>query len=60
MLANWQPDATAIQAEVEAYRGGWLAQMAVRVPESVKMNTYGFLFLGFWRVGGLMPVGLRA
>jgi uncharacterized protein len=58
MQADWQPDRVTIQAEVEAYRGDWLAQMDVRVHESLEMNTYGLVFVGFWRAGGLMLIGM--
>lgn len=58
MQAAWQPDAVTIQAQVAAYRGDWLTQMDVRVPESLEMNTYGLLFVGFWRAGGLMLIGM--
>jgi uncharacterized protein len=56
--AGWQPTAAAISAEVDAYRGGWLAQMAPRVAESLEMHTGGFFFWGFWRAGGLMLLGM--
>lgn len=58
MLADWQPNEAHIQAELAAYRGGWLAQMEARVPASVESNTYAFFFWGFWRAGGLMLVGM--
>lgn len=55
---DWQPGAEAIAWEVGLYRGGWLGQMAHRVPASVEMNTVAFLFWGLWRVGGLMLLGM--
>ena len=58
MLADWRPNAMAIQEELAAYRGGWLAQMAARIPHSLESQTYALLFWGFWRAGGLMLVGM--
>lgn len=58
MLATWQPAASAIQHELSAYRGGWLAQMEARVPQSVEMQTYALFFWGSWRAGGLMLAGM--
>ena len=58
-LANgWQPDQETINAELLTYRGGWLEQMAVRSPTSIFFETFLFLFLFFWRAGGLMLVGM--
>ncbi len=58
MLADWQPDDALLQAELAAYRGGWLAQMEARVPRSLEINTYAFFFWGFWRASGLMLMGM--
>ena len=58
MLASWQPPAPVIQHELAAYRSGWLAQMEVRVPQAVEMQTYALFFWGFWRAGGLMLIGM--
>jgi uncharacterized protein len=58
MLADWQPDARAIQEELAAYRGGWLAQMEARIPQSLEYHTYALLFWGFWRASGLMLLGM--
>ena len=58
LQADWQPAAATIDAEVAAYRGGWLAQMDARVPASVEFQTVGLLFWGLWRAGGLMLMGM--
>jgi uncharacterized protein len=58
MRANWQPALPAIQAELAGYRGGWLAQMEARIPQSLEIDTVEFLFWGFWRAGGLMLLGM--
>lgn len=56
--SGWQPTSAEINAEITAYRGGWLEQMAPRVAESLEMHTGGFFFWGFWRAGGLMLLGM--
>ena len=58
MAADWQPASTAVQAELDAYRGSWLAQMETRIPQSLEMHTFALLFWGFWRAGGLMLIGM--
>ncbi len=58
LQADWRPAAATIDAEVAAYRGGWLAQMDARVPRSVEFQTVGLLFWGLWRAGGLMLMGM--
>ncbi len=58
LLADWQPDAFTIQEELAAFRGGWLAQMEARIPQSFEVHTSALLFWGFWRAGGLMLIGM--
>ena len=48
----------AIAAEVETYRGGWLRQMAHRVPAALEIQTFGFALWGFWRALGSMLLGM--
>ncbi|MFC1502516.1 DUF418 domain-containing protein, partial [bacterium] len=58
MLMGWKPAADIIQAEIAAYRGGWLDQMAHRVPASLKFHLFiYFIYMG-WRAGGLMLAGM--
>jgi len=55
---SWQPAESVIRAEVEAYRGGWLAQMQHRVPSSFRRQTAGLLGYTGWRVSGAMLFGM--
>ncbi len=57
-IAELDPPPEALQAEVETYRGGWLQQMDHRVPESLSMHTEVYPVWAFWRVGGLMLLGM--
>lgn len=58
LIADWEPAAAELNAELAAYRGGWLAQMEPRVAESLSMHTGGIFAWGFWRSGGLMLLGM--
>ncbi len=56
--ADWQPTSDQIAAEVAAYQGGWLSQMAYRASSAFELQTVGFIFFGLWRAGGLMLIGM--
>ncbi|MFQ5741628.1 MAG: DUF418 domain-containing protein [Acidobacteriota bacterium] len=55
---TWQPPPERVAWEVAAYQGGWLEQMAHRVPATLQFETFLLLIWGFWRAGGLMLVGM--
>ena len=55
---DWKPVQSAMQKEVAAYRGNWLAQMEARVPLSLDWHIYGFLYGTAWRASGLMLIGM--
>jgi uncharacterized protein len=54
----WQSSEAAIQSEVAAYRGGWLDQFDHRGPEAFRRQTTGLVGSSFWRVGGLILIGM--
>ncbi|MDZ7687333.1 MAG: DUF418 domain-containing protein [Halobacteriales archaeon] len=54
----WNPSQEALQSQIDAYRGGWLAQMGHRVPTALSQHTNTFLLQSFWRISGLMLVGM--
>jgi len=58
LVADLDPPPAALEAEVVTYRGGWLEQMEHRVPEALGMQTGVYGFWAFWRVGGLMLLGM--
>ena len=58
LRSAWQPGAEAVREEVEIYRGGWLDQMAHRVPLTIKLNTFVFGIWAVWRVTALMLLGM--
>ncbi|WP_238386781.1 DUF418 domain-containing protein [Natrialba swarupiae] len=57
-LTAWQPTDEMIRAEIDAYRGGWIDQMEYRVPTALSFQTVGFAFYTFWRVTGVMLLGM--
>lgn len=58
LVALWEPSEETIQSEIEAYRGGWSDQMDHRVPMSLVIHTQDFLSWRFWRLSGLMLLGM--
>lgn len=55
---HWRPLPEFVEREVEAYRGGWLAQMRYRAPMSFMLQTGFFLMNVIWRVSGAMLLGM--
>ncbi len=58
MADMWQPGADVVQREIDAYQGNWLEQAALRTPNAIGFQTFGFLTFGLWRAGGAMLVGM--
>lgn len=56
--AAWSPSAEVIESELAAYRGDFVAQSRHRVPEALKFQTLFMIFFTFWRVLGLMLLGM--
>jgi uncharacterized protein len=58
LQAGWSPTAEQVAAELEAFRGGWTAQNAMRIPNALSMWTGAFFFFLAWRAGGMMLLGM--
>src|SRR5262249_21366124 len=58
MKQGWQPSARQIDAELAAYRGGWVQEFRQRWPATLTMQTVMFGMFVFWRAGGLMLIGM--
>ncbi|MGB8885636.1 MAG: DUF418 domain-containing protein [Candidatus Korobacteraceae bacterium] len=54
----WQPTPAMTASEVAAYRSGWLGEMRQRANDALVIELQGFLVLAFWRVEGLMLIGM--
>ncbi len=55
---QWQPTQPAIDAELAAYRGGWIEQVPARSAQALAFQTLVILLWGGWRAGGLMLLGM--
>ena len=54
----WKPTPEMIEAELAAYRGGWLDQQSFRSASAFEFETEALLSWGLWRAGGLMLIGM--
>jgi len=54
----FEPNEETLSQDLEAYRGNYSEILAWRVPQVVDMQTTGTLYYVFWRVGGLMLLGM--
>ena len=54
----WQPPPAAVDADLAAYRGGWLDQLPARSATAFAFETFILIAWGLWRAGGLMLIGM--
>jgi uncharacterized protein len=54
----WSPDPAMLTGEIEAFRGGWLAQMPVRAAYSFDFHAFDMWTADVWRASGLMLLGM--
>ena len=54
----WQPPPAMVDADLAAYRGGWLEQLPARSATAFTFETFILLTWGMWRAGGLMLIGM--
>jgi len=57
-IEAWKPGAEAINEEVTAMQSGWLTQIKYSAPIVAMFQTFFFLFFIFWKVTGLMLIGI--
>jgi uncharacterized protein len=55
---QWMPRPELIALEIAQYRGGWLEQMAHRVPATWESHTWSFAIRVLWQTAGLMLLGM--
>lgn len=55
---TWRLSPEAIENEVSNFQGSWSQQMQSRVPAALGMHTGAMIFWSFWRVCGLMLIGM--
>ena len=56
--ADGFPDEVEIERQLQIYRGGWLDQIEHRASNAIFFQTFLLLILHFWRVSGLMLLGM--
>jgi uncharacterized protein len=54
----WQPNAEKVAAEIAAYKGGFIQQMTMRIPNALAIQTSAFFSFLMWRISGLMFIGM--
>ena len=55
---GWKPDASELDAEIAAYRGGWSEQQPIRAEEALGIHLGLLPFFAIWFCGGLMLIGM--
>ena len=55
---EWAPGASALDAEIEAYRGGWSEQQPLRAEQALGVHLGSLPFFVLWFCGGLMLIGM--
>jgi uncharacterized protein len=55
---SWEPSPGMVEEEIEAYRGSFAEQTAMRAKSALNMQTQVFLFFFLWRVSGMMLIGM--
>jgi uncharacterized protein len=58
MREQMDPSEEAMDRETAVFRGSYGEQLRFRAPFVLQMHTMSLLFFGFWRVAGLMIVGM--
>ncbi|MEM7414472.1 MAG: DUF418 domain-containing protein [Gemmatimonadota bacterium] len=58
LIAELKPPMEVKEAQVETYRSGWLAQLPSRSASATSMETETLALWAFWRVSGLMMLGM--
>ena len=48
----------ALQHELSAYRGAWIEHLPLRAGEALSFQFFIFPFMYFWRISGLMLLGM--
>ncbi len=57
-MQTWLPPVEKMQHEIGAMQGNWVEQMDIRVPGAIFLQTTFFFLKVFWRVMGLMLLGM--
>lgn len=58
LMSSWQPSQELINHEISAYQGSFSEQVAQTIKAANMMHSSVFLFFFFWRISGLMLIGM--
>ena len=58
LMSLFAPSPEEATRNLTAYRGNWLSQFTYRIDDIIAMETVVFAFYIFWRVTGLMLLGM--
>ena len=58
LMNSWLPGQDILQEKISGMRGNWAERMAVRIPDTIFMQTGLFLMETFWRVMSMMLLGM--
>ncbi|MEO0553951.1 MAG: DUF418 domain-containing protein [Bacteroidota bacterium] len=58
LISSWRPGQELIEQEINAYRGSLASQVGQTIKAANMMHTSVFLFFFFWRITGLMMIGM--
>lgn len=54
----WNPPSSVLAEEIEGYHSNWERQILTRAPQAFATQTTGFIFHYFWRIAGMMLLGM--
>jgi len=54
----WNPTSEVIAEEIDYYTSAWERQILQRAPQAFSLQTTVFVFENFWRISGLMLIGM--
>lgn len=54
----WSPTSEEISKEIDYYTSAWERQILYRAPQAFNLQTTVFVFENFWRICGLMLIGM--
>jgi uncharacterized protein len=57
-VETWAPSPETIESQIAVMQGGWLEQMALRVPEAAMLHAFVLPFYLGWRISGTMLIGM--
>jgi len=57
-MQSWLPNTETVNAQILTMQGSWIEQLGFRVESAIFLQTFLFIIQVFWRVTGLMLLGM--